>query len=144
MRGEFPGYDCDRDELVCFTENAGKARQIIVHPAGEGVAYVANFAQDRPITTHTDLWWHRWGSDERVNLTGGGRSIDGVGWCQDGSSVWVSIVDGTCRVTEVVRLDGQQRQSAWPAQHGGASSDVAWCGGEPAFETESAAEYPRI
>ena len=144
MRGQFRGYDCDRDELVCFTENAGKARQIIVHPAGDGVAYVANFSQDRPVTTHTDLWWQSWDNGERVNLTGGGRSIDGIGWCPDGSSVWVSIVDGTRRVTVLFGLDGKQRRGGWAAQHGGASSDVAWCGGELAFETESAADYPRI
>jgi dienelactone hydrolase len=144
MRGEFRGYDVAREELVRFTEGAGKARQILVHPGGDGVAYIANFSQSRPITIHTDLWWQTWDGSARVNLTRGGRSIDDVGWCPDGESLWVSTLDGVYRSTEIIGLDGQPRQGIWPEALGASSSQVAWFDGLPSFERESITDYPRI
>ncbi|MBT5960216.1 MAG: S9 family peptidase [Gemmatimonadetes bacterium] len=141
-RGEFRGYCVARDELTQFTQGAGQAGEIRVRADGRGVLYRANFSLERPITTHTDLWWQEWGSDQPVKLTGGERAIDRFGWCNDDESVWATIVEGTRPVTRIFGLDGSERRDAW--QGGAATSEVCWLGDDPAFETEDRQTYPRI
>lgn len=114
MRGEFRACELPDGKVITLTEGAGKAWSIQMADDGSGVVYDANFQKTRLITTHTDLWWHPWGTDSPTRITSGGRNIDEYGWL-DGQTLWVSYVDGVERVTEALGLDGTSRSLQIPA-----------------------------
>jgi len=135
-RGEFRGIDTGERSKVSLTVGAGQIGKVIVAPAGNGVIYEANHELERPITTHSDLWWLPW-KGERIRLTGGGRHISDFGWLDD-DHVWVTFVDGMNLKTEILGLSGDSKRLRQAA-----SSPVAVTpGGELVFESESASKYP--
>ncbi len=140
-RGEVRGFDLDTGEVRAFTENAGKLDGIRVAPDGSGLIYLANHEVERPVTTHTDVWWTDWEREQRRNLTGGGQCVDAFGWLGGTERVWVTVVDGLDLKTEVISLDGV----AEPLREGPASSEaVQMPDGSVVFETESCEAYPAL
>jgi dienelactone hydrolase len=119
MRGEFRVCDFGTGEVSNLTEGAGQARSILMAKDGSGLVYRANFQSKKPITTHTDLWWHPWGSETPKRLTTGGRCIDHFDWLDD-RTIWVSFIHGVSRVTETIDLDGNANTIGIPA-----TSDIA-------------------
>ncbi|NKB72727.1 MAG: prolyl oligopeptidase family serine peptidase [Candidatus Latescibacteria bacterium] len=104
MRGEFRACNLATGQVVELTAGAGQAGQVRMAPDASGVVYQANFSLQRPITTHTDLWWQPW-DGEPQKLTAGDRYIDDFGWLA-ADTLWVSYVDGTGRTTARLGLDG--------------------------------------
>lgn len=142
QRGELKGFDLATGEVVSLTDGAGKLRRVKISSDGESVIYEANHESERPITTHTDLWWMKWDGSERVNLTEGGRYIDRFGWGPRERTVWISFVEGLELQTEVLALDGTPEGSFADLD---ASSDIVWMAdGLAVFETEDAERYPSI
>lgn len=123
QRGEFRGYEVTSDRLLDLTRGAGRAGTVLVAPNGSGVLIQANFTKDRPITTHQDLWYQAWDSQDWRNLTGGNREIEDFGWLDSGSELWFSTIDGLDRNTTSVRVDGTggrwRADSATCASEGG-------------------------
>ena len=139
-RAVFCAYDVVDGEIWRLAEGAGRAVHAIVAPDGSGVVYQANHEADRPITTHCDLWWISWGTEDRRKLTGGGRCIVDFGWGSGCNRVWLSAVDGHEMKTEVLSLDGQD---CGPVD--AATSGVAWLpDGTATFETERLESYPSL
>jgi dienelactone hydrolase len=135
-------YDLAENQTRVLTQGAGKLKFAIMASDGASLIYQANHEQDRPITTHTDLWWMTWDGDEQVNLTEGGRCIDRFGWGPSEKTVWVSFLEGLNLQTEVLALDGTPEGSFADLD---ASSDIAWMAdGLAVFETEDAERYPAI
>ncbi|HAA77091.1 TPA: hypothetical protein DCE37_18420 [Candidatus Latescibacteria bacterium] len=127
MRGEFKACDLSTGEITDLTEGAGKAWFIRMAPDGSGAVYQANFEQDRPITTHTDVWWHPWGETEPTRLTRHGRNVEDFGWI-DESTLWITYIEGVDRETEAVKLDGSTE-----AKLGGADHEVVRGTSGPAY-----------
>lgn len=142
QRAEFCGFDLSDGAVRRLTEGAGKARRVLMALDGASLLYEANHERERPITTHTDLWWMRWDGSERMNLTEGGRCIDRFGWGADEKAVWVSFVEGLSLSTEVLALDGTPEGTFADLD---ASADIAWMpDGLPVFETENMEKFPAI
>ena len=142
QRAEFFGYDVDAGQVQKLTDGAGKAKRILIASDGQALIYEANHTLDRPITTHTDLWWMTWDGSERVNLTQGGRFMDRFGWGLQERTVWVSFVEGLALKTEVLALDGTPEGTFADLD---ASSDIVWMhDGMPVFETEGVEKFPAI
>lgn len=142
QRGELLGYDLAEDDARILTQGAGKLRRVVMASDGESLIYEANHETERPITTHTDLWWMKWDGSERMNLTEGGRYIDQFGWGPKERTVWVSFVEGLNLQTEVLALDGTPEGSFADLD---ASSPIVWMAdGLAVFETEDAERFPAI
>jgi dienelactone hydrolase len=142
QRGELFGYDLAEGVVRPLTQGAGKLKRVFLASDGESLIYEANFESERPITTHTDLWWTNWDGSEQVNLTEGGRYIDQFGWGPKEKTVWVSFIEGLNLQTEVLALDGTPEGSFADLD---ASSAIAWMAdGLAVFETEDAERYPAI
>ena len=105
MRGEFRACDLTTGEIKKLTDGAGKAWFISMVPDGSGVVYQANFELLRPITTHTDIYFHGWDETSPVRLTERGRNVDDFGWLDD-KTLWVNYIEGVDRLTESLTLDG--------------------------------------
>ncbi len=126
MRGEFWVCKLETGKMTELTSGAGKTFTCIAAHDGSGVVYEANFEKNRPITTHTNLWWHAW-EDEPVCLTGDGRNVVDFGWL-DARTLWVSFIDGVERITEAVELNGDSRLLSVPALGECVTSDQdVWC-----------------
>jgi len=142
QRGELFGYDLAEGKVRALTEGAGKVKRVIMASDGNALIYEANHEGERPITTHTDLWWMTWDGTEHVNLTEGGRCIDHFGWGPREKTVWISFIEGVDLQTEVLALDGTPEGSFADLD---ASSSIAWMAdGLAVFETEDAERYPAI
>ena len=139
-RGEFRGFDLDTGNVGEITAGAGQAKRALIAPDGSGILYQANHQTQRPITTHTDVWWTAWNGKERRNLTGGGCCVVDFGWGTETDEIWISFVRGMEQRTRVMRIDGSSasRTLGFPA-----TSRIAWLpSGGAAFETEGMADYP--
>ncbi len=142
QRGELLGYDLADGVVRPLTQGAGKLKRVLLASDGESLIYEANHESERPITTHTDLWWMNWDGSEQVNLTEGGRYIDQFGWGPKEKTVWVSFIEGLDLQTEVLALDGTPEGSFADLD---ASSAIVWMAdGLAVFETEDAERYPAI
>ena len=142
QRGEFTGYDVDAGEIRALTEGAGRVRRGLMAPDGSGLVYQANHEVQRPITTHTDLWWMSWEGEERRNLTGGGRCILGFAWAGDGDLIWVCTAEGLELKSGFLCLDGTF--VAVPGELVASGPVARVPGGAAAFETEGPGEFPAI
>jgi dipeptidyl aminopeptidase/acylaminoacyl peptidase len=142
QRGELCAYDLSVGEVRELTHGAGKLKRVLMATDGESLIFEANYEKERPITTHTDLWWMTWDSLENVNLTEGGRYIDQFGWGPREKTVWVSFVEGLELQTEVLALDGTPEGSFADLN---ATSSIVWMAdGLPVFETEDSERFPAI
>ncbi|MBT3604703.1 MAG: S9 family peptidase [Candidatus Latescibacteria bacterium] len=143
QRGELLGFDMADGEVKRLTDGAGKLHDVVMMASdGASFIYEANHEQDRPITTHTDLWWMTWDGKEHVNLTEGGRYIERFGWGPKEKTVWISFVEGLAMQTEVLALDGTPEGSFADLD---ASSPIVWMAdGLAVFETEDAERFPAI
>jgi dienelactone hydrolase len=139
MRGEFRACEIQTGEVTSLTEGAGKAWWIRVAPDGSGVAYQANFQKDRPITTHTDVWWQPWGTSEPIRMTLRGRNVEDFGWL-DASTLWVTYIEGVVRFTETVGLDGTVTQLSHPAM----DEVVRWQSEKTVCVSGSADRFPYL
>lgn len=142
QRGELMGYDLDVGEVRQLTEDAGKLHRAVMASDGKSLIYEANHETERPITTHTDLWWMKWDGSEKINLTEGGRYIERFGWGPREKTVWISFVEGLALQTEVLALDGTPEGSFADLD---ATSSIAWMAdGLAVFETEDDERFPAI
>ena len=141
-RGEICGFDVASGELRRLTEGAGRVRRALMAPDGTGLLYQANHEAERPITTHTDIWWMAWDGAERRNLTGGGRSISDFGWTGEAGRVWMSTVEGLDRGAEVVTLDGSRGAGLDGPSPTGPVATLS--DGTVMYETEGQDRFPEI
>ncbi len=142
QRGEFFGFDVETGKVRQLTVDAGRVGRAVMASDGSAYLYSANYETERPITTHTDLWYASWEGEELVNLTDGGRCIENFGWGAGERSVWISVIEGLELKTEVLGLDGTPEGNFGELK---ASSGLAWLpDGQAVFEAESADDFPAI
>lgn len=104
-RGEFFGMALDSSEVACLTQGAGRVGGAAVSDDGRLVLLQANFAKERPITTHMALVLVIWPAGHAQPLPERRMLVEGDHLLNFDFLHGASTEDGSCRFIET-RLNG--------------------------------------
>lgn len=114
----------------------------IISEDGKNIIYSANHTLSHPITTHPSLFVLSLENDLPRKLTKGNQAISSFGWA-GAQSIWMTYIDGTDYVTDVISHKSNEFSKISPSIVGavglsdGIESSACWV-------TESFCQYPTL
>jgi len=145
-RGEYIVIDLKPNSVPnVVTIGAGRVDGgAIISGDGKNIVFSANYTTSRPITTHPSLFLLSLEADSPIpqRLTQGNQAISSFGWVGE-HSIWMTYVDGTDFVTDVIDYKSGEFSNIEPPVVGPINPSIDNMS-RAFWVTESAEHYPSL